>query len=269
MNLTDWQRLNIKNLAYDTMNLAKYHPKMDIWQTEHFVAVNSHLPSYNFNMITPIASFAEAAKEQLLNTIETFNKQQLPFNMWCYTHDIELTNFLQKVGLTEYDTAYKAMVVQLDECLEKDVINQAIQIERVTSLEQLRKFIDVLTMIYEETIEQQAIKQYYEQLSHIILQKNISTHLYIGTYNGKVVATGALTYNEQSVGMYHIATDPAYRGFGIASEVIRYLLNVAKQSSAVSCTLQASPAAERIYESFGFQTIGYLKAYENKNMLND
>src|SRR5699024_167663 len=107
--------------------------KMAIYQTDHLVTVNSHLPSYNFNMITPIASFDESAKGQLLNNIERFNTAKLPFNVWCYTHDVALTNFLHKVGLTEYETAYQAMIVPLDELLEKEVFNQDVHIERVAS----------------------------------------------------------------------------------------------------------------------------------------
>lgn len=64
--------------------------------------------------------------------------------------------------------------------------------------------------------------------------------------------------------MYHIATDPAYRGFGFATEMVRQLLAIAKESSAKYCTLQASPAAKGIYHSFGFETIGCLQVFENK-----
>lgn len=266
MELTYFKKLNVKNLAYDTMNLAQYDDRMTVCQTDQFVSVNSQLSSYNFNMITPIDTFDHIPKERLINEIKIFNKQRLPFNMWCYADDVNLIQFLKEQQLTEYDIAYKAMVLRLNQIEYIDVNELSLHVERITSNEQLVKFIHILCTIYVEKEEQAAIKQYYKQLSNVLLNVCHSTQLFIGYFQGEVVTTGALTFKNQTVGMYHIATHPRSRGQGFATDMIKYLLYITKQSKANYCTLQASPAAERIYESFGFKTVGHLQVFENKNI---
>jgi|SRR5690625_339676 len=264
MKLSYLQQLNVENLAYDTMNLAKYHDGMKVCMTEQFVAVNSRLPSYNFNIITPTTVLDSMAKERLHAEIDAFNEQQLPFNIWCYAHDTELIHFLKRIGLTEYETAYEAMTLQLEKFQESNLASLSLRVKRITSPEQLKNFVAVLHTIYEEKTEREAIKSYYTQLSDVLLTESDVTQLFIGTFRGEVVTTGALTFKGESVGMYHIATHPKFRGHGFATEMVQYLLCMAKNLGAKYCTLQSSPAAKRIYESFGFETIGHLKVYENK-----
>lgn len=258
------QRLNVKNLAYDTMNFAKHHEKMTVTKTSAFVSVNSQLKSYNFNIITPISPLNEVLKEKLIKEISIFNQRGLPFNIWCYEEDHQLRQFLKKQQLTLYPFSYEAMVLPLVNLSRPYKPHQRMNFKQVRTKDELYYFVNILTKIYEELEEKRAIEAYYKTLQDIILTKEKTTQLFVGFVDTIAVTIGSLTFKDDTVGMYHIATHPNYQGRGYATQMIHYLLSIAKKSRAKFCTLQSSKEAINIYRRFGFQSIGHLLVYENE-----
>lgn len=266
-DLHQLQQLNINNLAYDTSYFAKIIKGMRVKETSDYVIVNSGLPTFNFNIITLLRPIKKGIQEKLLTEITSFNEKKLPINIWCYEHYQETINRLTSIGLQEYDTTYVAMVANLNSIKQTTLLQDRLLIRKVSTPDDLHEFSNILMTLYDDPLEKESIQSYYVQVAESLELMNSGTDLYIGLLNGKVVTTGALTYKDNTVGMYHIATLENYRGQGLGTEMIQYLLNEATKSEATYCTLQSSPEGKNIYETFGFSRVGTLKVFENQHVI--
>lgn len=269
MELQMLQKLNIKNLAYDTAYFAKRVKSMQVKEALDYVTVNTGLPTFNFNIITLMHPTLNVLQEDVLPEINTFNEQKLPITIWCYGHDTQANHMLEKIGLQEYKTTYLAMVAHLN-AMKKDTLlpPNHLSIKQVSTAEELHEFSRVLSTLYNDPLEKKSIQKYYQQIAPAYLATTSDKKLYIGMIDDKVVSIGALTYKNQTIGMYHIATLKNYRGKGLATEMVHYLLTEAQQSEASYCTLQSSPAGKKIYEKAGFFPIGILKGFENLHLIS-
>jgi GNAT superfamily N-acetyltransferase len=78
---------------------------------------------------------------------------------------------------------------------------------------------------------------------------------YLGEVDGKPVTTGLGVTLGSHVGIFNIATPPAYRGRGYGAVVTARAVCDGLEAGATWSWLQASPAGQRIYERLGFQTL--------------
>lgn len=263
------QQLNLENLAYDTTYFAKKIKGMIIKDTSNYVKVDSGLPTFNFNIITLLRHLKKDSQENILADIHSFNEKNFPINIWCYEHQLQMIQFLQTIGLQEYETTYIAMVAPLYSIKQANSSQSKLFIKKVSTLEEFEEFGRVLSTLYkDDRLEAKSIREYYRQVGQLPTSTITDADLYIGILNNKIVSIGALTYKEKTVGMYHIATLEEYRGQGLGTEMVNFLLTKAKKSDATYCTLQSSPSGKSIYEKFGFRSIGSLKVFENKHLIN-
>ncbi|MCX6164878.1 MAG: GNAT family N-acetyltransferase [Ignavibacteriae bacterium] len=77
--------------------------------------------------------------------------------------------------------------------------------------------------------------------------------LYLGFYNGEPVATSMSFFNNESVGLYMIATLPEFRGKGIGACITaKPLIDAIDQGYSIGI-LQSSKMGESVYRKIGFE----------------
>lgn len=86
--------------------------------------------------------------------------------------------------------------------------------------------------------------------------------LYAAYLGGRVVGTAALFDTVGIGGIYNLGTHPAFRKRGIATTLLRHILDEACWEFGLSeCTLQASQPAKTLLMAMGFDRIGLCRRY--------
>jgi GNAT superfamily N-acetyltransferase len=89
-----------------------------------------------------------------------------------------------------------------------------------------------------------------------------SMRLYVAYLGGQVVGTGALFDTSSVGGIYNLGTHPAFRKRGIATTLVRHIIDEACWEFGLSeCTIQASRAALPLLLTMGFERIGICHRY--------
>jgi len=83
--------------------------------------------------------------------------------------------------------------------------------------------------------------------------------------NGKVLAAFACVWIiDQEMKINNVAVHPRWRGRGIGSRILRYLLEFGAQQGCLEATLEVRPSnqvAKKIYDRLGFRTVGRRRGY--------
>jgi ribosomal protein S18 acetylase RimI-like enzyme len=86
-------------------------------------------------------------------------------------------------------------------------------------------------------------------------------HVVIARHDGAGAATGMTYDHDGDCGIYNVGTLERARRRGLATAVTRALLLDARARGCRTATLQATPAAERVYASVGFRDLGLIFEY--------
>lgn len=79
---------------------------------------------------------------------------------------------------------------------------------------------------------------------------------------GARAASALATFQVGSVvGVYHVATEPWAQRRGIAGNLLIAALNAARAEGATEATLTATPEAEHLYTTLGFQSVGLIEQW--------
>lgn len=90
----------------------------------------------------------------------------------------------------------------------------------------------------------------------------LSMRLYVAYLGGQVVGTAALFDSSGIGGIYNLGTHPAFRKRGIATTLLRHILDEACWEFGLSeCTLQASRPALSLLLTMGFERLGICHRY--------
>ncbi len=84
------------------------------------------------------------------------------------------------------------------------------------------------------------------------IAKSDDLQLFTAFYKDKPIATAMLFHASGIIGIHQVGVLPAYRGKGIARQVMQHLLNRCVTLGSRYAALQASPMGQRLYQSLGF-----------------
>ncbi len=85
---------------------------------------------------------------------------------------------------------------------------------------------------------------------------------FVGYADGEAVATAATVPGAGVIGVYNVATLPAYQRRGYGEAVTRYALEEAQREHGITRTiLQATPQGYNIYERMGYRTVTSISVY--------
>jgi GNAT superfamily N-acetyltransferase len=93
----------------------------------------------------------------------------------------------------------------------------------------------------------------------------------VAEVDGQVVGSGALWWmaEQPRPGLYaptapyilSMYTDPAYRGLGVATAIVKALLRAARRGGAARVSLHASPQGRGVYERLGFESTAEMRKW--------
>lgn len=256
------QQLMIDNLIAKTTFLSKQMTGATIIENDIFTAIDSDFPSYNANIITLKSNDANQIKDNLPKVLSTYTEKNHPKNIWSFEENKDVNKVLENIGLTEYETSYIGMIVNLSSIKVSMQNHDEMDIQRIQSPKDLIKFGEIISTLYHGTSEATAIQNYYFKAADISLSNQENFHLYKGIYKGEIVTIGSLMITGDTAGIYDMVTLEKMRGKGFATFMIQHLINQAKTRNVAFCTLQASSDGANIYKKAGFESIGTLKVYE-------
>jgi len=85
---------------------------------------------------------------------------------------------------------------------------------------------------------------------------------YVGYSNGKPVTTAAAIVTGDAIGLYSVATLPQHRRTGFAENIMRPIVDQARQTEGVRRTvLQATRSGLHLYEKMGYRTVTNFNVY--------
>lgn len=107
------------------------------------------------------------------------------------------------------------------------------------------------------------VSAFYDRMTDELLQGD--EKLVVGYAEGKPVSIGILFVSQNSAGIFSLVTNEDSRGLGYGTDMMVFLMNVAKDHGCNSVTLSASSdSGYRIYERLGFCKIGEFECFEYK-----
>jgi ribosomal protein S18 acetylase RimI-like enzyme len=242
-----------------TLNHFKYFPEILGITTENFLGlnlINSKINSSMFNIVfgglaPPITNGEENLKD-IINIFKNY-----PFAWWIppSKQSKELSILLDRSGLI-VEAKEDIMLCELkffQDCAQ----TTDLEILQVLTREQLDDFISIL-----EVYDPMAIT-IYNKLRVAQLQNQ--EKLFIG-YKNNIPAVISILFSEKKIaGIFSLITTEKERGKGLGNDMMKFLMNFAKNNGALYTSLSASSdSGYRIYQRLGFKTIGNFECFEYK-----
>ena len=231
---------------------------MHVHKSSNLTFVNSGLSCDTFNILH-ITNGSDIQKEELEQGINHYRNQNLDFCIWIndenltskvssYFIDLGISVQGEEIGMTLDLTKYETKSHPLHS-----------NIQQVTSDELLDSYSKVLASNW--TPADQNVITYYQRTKDSFLDSSKGIILLIHHFDGVPVSTVELfPTDKKTIGIYGLATLESYRGKGIGSSMMSYILNTAKSLGYETAILQATEDGIGIYEKMGF--VRHTKYYE-------
>jgi ribosomal protein S18 acetylase RimI-like enzyme len=139
------------------------------------------------------------------------------------------------------------MAVDLYNINEESSTASLVTAQRVTTKEQLEQWL----RIWEYGNSEELIRLW--QTFYLNIYREDSLHLYLGTLNGKPVATAGVFFDGGVASIGPVGTLPEYRRQGIGAAMTLIALRQAQNYGYRIAVLTASPMSINIYQRIGFQ----------------
>jgi len=100
------------------------------------------------------------------------------------------------------------------------------------------------------------------------INNNKFAYYFVAKYNGALVGYGGMWKVFEEGHIMNIAVHPEYRGDGIGSRILSYMIEEAKTIGIEKMTLEvrkSNNAAQGLYNKYGFVSAGIRKAYYADN----
>ncbi len=228
----------------------------NVQEIDGSIFINCALQSSMFNIV-----YGKQNKE--IKISDSINKAKQifsgrPFAWWIPQshHQEELTQALLDNGFS-IESYEHAMICDLSFFLSPKQTT-GLQIRHVTDFALLEDFVRVLKP-YDAYID-----EFYNKADLDSLLSN--EMLFVGYMNNKPVTIGILFLNGESAGIFSLITDSENRGRGYGTDMMCFLMKIAKEKDCKFVTLSASSdSGYRIYENLGFRAIGSFECFEYNN----
>jgi ribosomal protein S18 acetylase RimI-like enzyme len=225
------------------------------------VLADSGLPCDTFNFICRARLDRAAARAGALDAVSYFTGMERPFSWWVGPADqpTDLAAILQQIGLQEAETEL-AMAVKLDALGDSMPPISALEVSRVRTEVELETFARLSAANWDPPDQQ--VLTFYRRTAAVLLNAAAPQWLYVGYMDGEPVATAEATVHAGTVGLFNIATRPAFRGRGIGSMMTWQPLRDARAAGCDLGVLQAAAAGVGIYRRLGFASFGEITEYK-------
>lgn len=251
-----------ENFSYQISYFSSYVPDMQIIKNKALVLC-SNVPDDTFNLVINSVFSSKNAYKKIDSIIKIFQKKNLTFSWWIGPNDtpFNLKDILIRKGFIFKDNEY-GMYLNLKKYIPVSL--NKLQIKQVLNKEELKKFDEVHINSFGNI---NAFEFVYSKIPPKAYGKKARYRFYNGYINTKVVTTGALVFFADVVGVYFLVTLPEERKKGYATDMMNYLLQIAKKEKESLAILQATKAGHHIYENIGFKNCCLFQEFKLKNIL--
>lgn len=222
--------------------------RMNVKRTAEMVTVNTGFACDMFNVVCILENGVD------LQIFSNIFAENLPFACWLgFGNDISVyEKYLKQLNGTKVEIE-SGMSIEIREINTISSCSK-LKIKSVSNLEKLQDFIKV----YKKIIPEDAYftEKFYIAAAPFILDKHGHLELFVGYLSERPVATGALFFSENVVGVWDITVLPEFRRRGIATDMIRrMLLHAQRDKNCNRGVLTATENGEKVYRKMGFQKI--------------
>ncbi|WGL15669.1 GNAT family N-acetyltransferase [Microbulbifer bruguierae] len=220
---------------------------------------DSGLLSIRFNQVVSNTVMQPRILQRFV--VDYFRERHSPFSLWHCANkplDDEALRELQLVRQAP-QIAVAAEIKQLA-VEEKSV--EGLELKTATTADELLAFGDLIAEMQENTRESAQIKKFYRHLSELPEHKHSRLKYYLGIYQGKPVATGCLFSSADALGFYDLGTLPAYRGRGIGSAMVQYLVSEVMHSHHKHAVALVGEDQQDLWLNAGFYAVGEVARYD-------
>ncbi len=252
MNLSNTQ---LQTIEQNHLGHFAYLPKnlgFDVHEMNGVTIINCGLKTSMFNIVYGAPNDTASGIDQIKRSY----KGQ-PFAWWIppSAHNPNTTKVLAENGFI-IETIEHAMFCDLNN-VESFEQKTDLLITQVTSKLMLADFISVLEP-YDPHIS-----TFYGLMNDELLHAN--EKLVVGYAYGKPVSIGILFVSVDSAGIFSLVTSEDFQGKGYGTDMMVFLMKIAKDYGCHSITLSASSdSGYRIYERLGFSKLGEFECFEYK-----
>lgn len=241
-----------KNFNDHASRIPAKTPGMQVLRTSSLTAVNSQLPCDSFNVVH-IQNGDNLDVGDVMLAITTYKEQDLPYCIWVNHRNLtaSVKNIFEGLKL-EIANIEAGMVLELEK-YETAQNNLHSNIRVCRDAEQLIDFAKVLAGHWSPP--HQAIITYYARTSQTYVEH--SSQILMAVYyedSQPVSVIEMFSSDNETVGLYCLATLKEYRRRGIANALMSFCLNEAKSKGYKYAILQATDEGLNIYKQLGFET---------------
>ena len=245
--LLDFEQNLLSKISYLCQKM-----KFKIVERSDCVIIDSSLNSSMFNVVYQKTIVSLPIKE----VTNFYHGQAFAWLFGSYSWANNMARELLENGFYKEAQEY-CMALQLDAPFLFEE-SYAIKVKNVRTLEDLKDFSSII-----EQYDNRACKMHLNE--KIIESEFIAkTPFFVAYINQKPVATGSLHFSDNNhAGIYDILVLEEHRGQGIATYMMKYLINFCQQKAIRQVSLSTSSTyGYRIYEKLGFKLIGKFECYE-------
>lgn len=215
--------------------------------------VDSGLASDTFNVVFCQGQHAVAC---LADAQAYFQRRSAPYAVWLAPAAQPACRPLVASGANAPQPEL-GMTLPLAELRPAD-LPEGLQIAEVHAAEELRAFAGVLAGAQEPVDPQ--VFEFYRRCEARLAPGSITRRFLV--YDGpRAVATCEVFQPGSVVGVYNVATHPAYRGRGIAAALVVRAVHEGHRSGASLAVLQADHRAQGLYARLGFEPREWYEVY--------
>ncbi len=246
--------MDIRKIEQNLVGHFKYLPRLlncEVKLAHGATIINSGLNTSMFNIVCE----ANLDRDSIKEIIAEFKGQNFAFWLGPSSKPSNLSQILKENGFVS-ETTEHAMMCDLS-LQQGGLFAEELEIKLVDDKELLQDFISVLEP-YDASV-----RAFYERLTDLSILKK--EQLFVGFKAGVPVVISILYCDGDVAGIYSLITKEEARGNGYGSEMMLYLLALAKEKGFAFASLAASSDdGFRIYERLGFKALGIFECFERR-----
>jgi len=221
---------------------------MEVLHGNSLTQTLSGLASDSFNIVY-ISNGNRLTLPEMKEAIGRYNGH--PFTVWVNEQEMikKVRAILKASGLNESQEE-PGMLLELD---SYEPVKIKDEIRKAESAEEIKYVGTNLSRLYSPVDKE--VRKYYEQTAEVILN-GLETEFYVSYAEGK--PNGVLEVfpsSSETVGIYNLSVEKAYRNKGVATRLMQYVLNQLKEKEYKYAVLQAEETALTLYEKLGFREL--------------